>query len=74
MVKRVTKYRRYVPTYRKDLRWRQTMIDVAFIAAFLDARDRLRYTSSSSLSIIGFSGWKVCRVSRAELDRFFDSE
>ena len=69
MVKRVTKYRRYVPTYRKDLRWRQTMIDVAFIAAFLDARDQV-ILLGMPVGITGFGGWKVTRV----LDSDFASE
>jgi len=75
MVKRVTKYRRYVPAYRKDLRWRATTCNPAWIFAFLEARDRLlRYNYLSKVDITGFGGWKVNRVSRAELDRFFSDE
>ena len=36
----MTKYKRYVPAYRKDLRWRQETCDPAYILAFLEAKDR----------------------------------
>ncbi len=67
------KYRRYVPRYRKDLRWRQTVCDPAWIFAFLEARDRVIITGAP-ISIPGFGGWKLTKVSRAELDRFFSDE
>ena len=62
------KYRRYVPRYRSELRWRQETCDVAFIWAYLEAWRR------RPARIEGYSGWHVKNVSKNELAKFFEAE
>lgn len=54
------KYRRYVPRYRPDQRWRQTFVTPGFLAAYFEACDNARKTGKRT-PIRGFGGWYVSR-------------
>lgn len=56
VVKASRKYRRPLTKYRPDLRWRQVICTVGFLAACLQAWDKSR-GSGRREPIRGFGGW-----------------
>lgn len=60
MARASPKYKRYVPSYRPELRWRQTTVLNGFLAAYVQARDNSR-ASGKREPIRGFGGWYVSR-------------
>lgn len=57
------KYRRYIPSYRREDRARQVTCNIEFIAAYFAALDEWRRTGKRA-AIKGFSGWYVTKPGR----------
>lgn len=57
-MKKPGKYKRQVPSYRPELRWRQTFCDVVYLASLYQAWDKAR-ASGRREPIKGYGGWYV---------------